>query len=209
MMLAKLYLLSQQFSKKILDTYLIQDPDYYQDLIPLAGKEILFFVRDWHLLIALKFTRTQVELSYCKADALPKLQDEMHLSMQGRSFDLFAFALYQAKRSRLLSENLISYQGDLFLLEALVKLFKERNFLDNVPLPKLLKTLILNHFSRAAAWQKQNIETFKNTIIDYLQEELSLLPSYKHFVLLQDVQLELDEQLDRLEAHTNSTLKCD
>lgn len=199
-MLAKLALWPERFSNKIIECYLTQDPDYYQDLTILSGREILFFLKDLRLQIKINFTRTKMRLGYAKALTPQILKDASDLSLEGRSFDLLAFARQKAKRSHLLSEHLVAYHGDLFLLEALVKLVKDRHFLENVPLPAFVKAILMNSIPPTFKWQKQTFKTFQDTIVDYLQEELKLIPSAKHFALLQDEQLQLDERVDRLEA---------
>jgi ubiquinone biosynthesis protein UbiJ len=209
-MLAKLKLLPQKIltqsvrcSNQMLACYLNQDPEYYHDLTMLAGKKISFYVEDFNLTIALNFTRTQMLLNYQKIIATPLLIDENNLTLQGKSSALLAFALRKTARSKLLSQKAVIFQGDLFLLEAVVKLLSQREVLANLPLPPGVKHLLIFSSKRLVSWQKHNAQVLQHTFIDYVQEELKLLPSYKHFELLQAELLELEESLDRLEAKFN------
>ena len=199
-MISALKVFSERLLQKSFLFYLEQDATYYQDLQPLQGKEILFYVRDLHLLISFQFTRTTVKIQYQKKHTAPCIHDETHLCLEGLTTNLLAFAIRAEQRSRLLSEVRVTYQGDLFLLEALVKLVKERDFLENVPLPAAIKALLLKGTHRTCAWQKQNLQVLKNTVLDYVTEELALLPSAKHFELSQAVLIDLEGVLDRLEA---------
>lgn len=202
-MFAKLRLIPQALlpiSHRLIDGYLSLDPDYFQDLKELAGKQIYFYIKDFNLSIEMKFTRTQLKLNYQKNESS---RVEGDLLLKGRSIDLLAFALKKNQRSKLLSTGVVEFEGELFLLETLVKLFKERNFFKNLPLPPLLKQVLMLSFNKANAWQQHSRSVMQHTIVDYLQEELQYLPSYRLFKLCQDDLMHLDAQLDRLEAKLN------
>ena len=194
MILASLF---SGFSNRVIDCVLSQDPRYYEDLEVLAGKKIIFYLSDLKLQVVLNFTRTTMTITYGKNVIL---EDACALYLEGRSMDLLAFSLSKNKRSRLLSDGVIQFQGDLFLLEAIVVLFKDRDFLQNVPMPLWLKQLLLQGSQRFFSWKKHNVRVVKHSLVDYAVEELHLLPSYKHFSLLQDDLLVLNEALDRVEA---------
>ncbi len=185
------------FSNRVIDCVLSQDPRYYEDLQVLAGKKIIFTLVDIKLQVVLNFTRTTMTMTYGKNVIL---EEGCALYLEGRSMDLLAFSLYKNKRSRLLSIGLIQFQGDLFLLEAMVVLFKDRDFLQNVPMPLWMKQILLQGSKRFFSWNKHNVSVIKHSVVDYAVEELHLLPSAKHFRLLQDDLLMLNESLDRVEA---------
>lgn len=184
-------------SNKVIDCYLTQDVDYLQDLQGLAGKKILVSLTDLHLSLEFSFSRTKMKLEYYFEHPA---KDGFDLSLLGASFNLLAFGIKKDQRSKMLSEGLVEFHGDLFLLEHLAHLFSEREFLENVPLPAMLKSVLLKATKSGFAWQKHNLKVLQKSLIDYLQEELKLLPSHRHFEFLQEDVFLLNQTLDRLEA---------
>lgn len=185
------------FANRVVRGFLSQDSRYYEDLQPLAGKKIIFKVSDMGIHLVLNFSKTSLSIS-CEKNIV--LENACAMYLEGRSMDLLAFALYKNKRSKLLSESLVVFEGDLFLLEALVVLFKDRDFLQNVSMPLWLKQMLLQGSKAFFSWQKHNVRVMKHSLVDYAVEELHLVPSHKHFRLLQDDLLRLNESLDRVEA---------
>ncbi len=206
-MLLNLFTCAQSISKKIVARYLEQDPLYYKDLKSLSGKNITFFLTDVKLKIILSFTATQVNVIYQKdLQHVPLAEDTINLMLWGRSLDLSAFAFCRAQRSALLSAGKVQFQGDLFMLEALTKLFTHREFLENTSIPLPIKQLFLHHAPRFFKWPEHALAVVRDTAVDYLQEEIRLIPSYRYFELLQEEFLNLLTKLDRLEARLDAAL---
>lgn len=184
-------------SNKVIECYLVQDSDYLQDLSKLSGKKIVMVLQDLGLQVQLKFTKTRMIITY---EFLDDDVSDADLFLSGRSLELLVFAFCKERRSRLLGAAVVRFQGDLFLLEALSHLFMQRDFLENSALPLWLKTILIQMSKKILSWQVNNFKVLQETLVDYLQEELKLLPSYRHFEFLQDDLLGLSEDLDRLEA---------
>ena len=186
---------SENISEHMLQRYLAQDSHYYEDLSDLAGKTIVFKVQRLPKYLVFSFTRTKLKLSYIDRAVIV----DSDLEIRGAADALLQFMLKKAARSYLLSTEVIQFSGDLFLLENFARLFAARNF-DQGFLGARIPKMVLHASKEFLAGQRRRVGVLQKTSVDYLQEELKVIPSRRHFILTQEDLLNFAERLDRLEA---------
>jgi len=195
-LLSKLLSGSNRISTKLLQQYLMQDPYYYEDLCPLAHKTMVFRVEAVPLKMCMHFTPTRVQITYCERTE----QVDYDLEVRGDLDALVQFMLQADARSSLLSQHRVNYTGELLLLEALAHLLRARNFSQGPLAETGVARLLSQAANRTVHNKREQIRALRKTSVDYLQEELKVLPSARHFLLTQQDLLNLAERLDRLEA---------
>lgn len=163
-----------QTFQSLVNRVLDWNPHYLDHLGEVAGLSVAIEFTDLPFRCRFVFRHSYIEVDHHTEAA--------DLLLTGRLIDFIAFAAQKDKRQILLQEERIRFSGELMLLEKIERFLRHFNFraLRFIPVAKIKQFL-----------QNQR---------EYWQEERQVLAAPALFDYLQDELLDLQQELDRVEA---------
>lgn len=164
----------QQTFQSLINRILNLNPHYLNYLQEVAGISIIVRLTDFPFHCKFIFHHSYIEVNDHLEDA--------DLVLAGRLIDFIIFAAQKDQRQNLLQAEKISFTGELMVLQKIEKFLSHFNL-------KLLKLIPI-----------AKIKRFLENQVEYWREERGVLASPVLFEYLQDELLELQQDIDRIEA---------
>jgi ubiquinone biosynthesis protein UbiJ len=165
-------------------------------LHPLVGQSIHIRVTDYPVTATLTACEDGFSISF-------EEEDEPSVSLSGRLADLIGMCISKDPKTAL-QQSFVDLQGSVKVLMDFSH-FCQR-FAPDIEgaLSKWMGSNLAHHTYRttksSAIWLKKNIKLAQSDFVEYLQEELKLIPSMKEFKAFASDVYDIQSDVDRFEA---------